>query len=424
MRLKSLLILVLMLFALIPAAFVGSYAYSKSYSGIYEVCRQDLEERMDFCLRTCDFYNKKVVKGELTEQEAISEIATLLAGPVQPGGNRNISQGLGKGKTGYVCAINDHGIYVFHPFREGQHVKEIKDLEVRKVVIITMNATNREWHEYKWKNPEDEKYYLKVRTLDYFEPFGLHFSVSATVDDFTKPLELIRKVIITAVVVATAAGIIASLLVARGITKPFVALSEISSKITRGDLTVRATTKSPIMEVRTVGKDVNEMVKNLQSTIRGLNDSISHYSRMLSEYGIKIAELDKAVERAESIMSCIPEILIVIDKDERWIRVNPAFERITGFEIEEVLDKKTVEQPVYKNLPESIELDKQMWSGVKKGEMVSGLEIPWRTKKGKKIVLSASEQGLKDAKGDVVGGVFTAKEVTKKRGGKKPKKNR
>jgi PAS domain-containing protein len=130
------------------------------------------------------------------------------------------------------------------------------------------------------------------------------------------------------------------------------------------------------MEVRTVGKDVNEMVKNLQSTIRGLNDSISHYSRMLSEYGIKIAELDKAVERAESIMSCIPEILIVIDKDERWIRVNPAFERITGFEIEEVLDKKTVEQPVYKNLPESIELDKQMWSRVKKGEMVFGLEIP------------------------------------------------
>ncbi|HIH98683.1 MAG TPA: hypothetical protein HA346_06785 [Thermoplasmata archaeon] len=67
MKLKSLLLLVLMLFALIPVAFVGSYAYSKSYSGVYEVCRQDLEERMDFCLRACDFYNKKVVKGELTE---------------------------------------------------------------------------------------------------------------------------------------------------------------------------------------------------------------------------------------------------------------------------------------------------------------------------------------------------------------------
>ncbi|HIH98684.1 MAG TPA: PAS domain S-box protein [Thermoplasmata archaeon] len=212
-------------------------------------------------------------------------------------------------------------------------------------------------------------------------------------------------------------------LFARGITKPFTALSEISSKITAGDLTVRAYTKSPIREVRTVGKDVNEMVKNLQSTIQGLNTTVSSYSKMLSEYGKKISELDEAVEEAELIMSCIPEILIVIDKDERWIRVNPAFERTTGFGVEEVLDKKTVEQPVYKNLPESIKLNKQMWSRVKKGEMVSGLEIPWRTKKGKKIILSASEQGLKDAKGDVVGGVFTAKEVTKKRGGKKPKKN-
>ena len=118
-----------------------------------------------------------------------------------------MSQGLGKGKTGYVCAINDQGIYVFHPFREGQHVKEIKDPEVRATARTTMNARSREWHEYKWRNPEDEKYYLKVRVLDYFEPFKLHFSVSATMDEFTLPLELIKKVIITAVVGAATAGV-------------------------------------------------------------------------------------------------------------------------------------------------------------------------------------------------------------------------
>jgi hypothetical protein len=37
-------------------------------------------------------------------------------------------------------------------------------------------------------------------------------------DEFTQPLELIKKVIITVVVGMAAAGIIASLLVARGIT--------------------------------------------------------------------------------------------------------------------------------------------------------------------------------------------------------------
>jgi len=98
------MVLVLVLFTIIPVVITGVFAYTQSYNKVYETCKQDLEEMMNFCLRTCEFYNTKVEEGILTKQEAISEIATLLAGPLQPDGTRNMSGSLGKGKSGYVFA--------------------------------------------------------------------------------------------------------------------------------------------------------------------------------------------------------------------------------------------------------------------------------------------------------------------------------
>jgi PAS domain-containing protein len=56
-----------------------------------------------------------------------------------------------------------------------------------------------------------------------------------------------------------------------------------------------------------------------------------------------------------------------------------------------------------------------MWERVYKGEVVKGIEIPWRTKRGKKIILSASERTLKDSKGKDMGRVFVARDITRSR---------
>jgi hypothetical protein len=233
------MILMLIAFAIVPVTIAGSFSYIQSYDRVYKNCKQDLEERMDFCLRTCDFYNKKVVKGELTEQEAISEIATLLAGPVQPGGNRSISQGLGKGKDGYICASNSQGTYVFHPYREGQNIRNITELEVRRILESTTKAESREWDEYKWRNPGEEKYYLKVRTLDYFKPLDLHLSASTTLHEFTYSLRVIKKVIGIAAVATTVVGIGISLIIGHRIAQPFAKLTEASDRIVGGGLSTR-----------------------------------------------------------------------------------------------------------------------------------------------------------------------------------------
>jgi hypothetical protein len=213
MRLKSLMVLVLVLFTVIPVAIAGSFAYTQSYKRTYETCKQDLEERLDFCLRTCEFYQEKVKRGELTKQEAISEIADLLAGPLQPDGARDITKSIGKGKEGYPDAAYSNGTFAIHPYMEGVNIQDITDPEIRKVLEFKMKATSRKWLTYSWQNPGEEEKYLKIYVVDYFEPFDLHFVVNVVMNEFTHPLKVIRNSVIIAGIIAAAVGIEFSLFV-------------------------------------------------------------------------------------------------------------------------------------------------------------------------------------------------------------------
>jgi PAS domain S-box-containing protein len=168
--------------------------------------------------------------------------------------------------------------------------------------------------------------------------------------------------------------------------------------VDEGDLSVRIDTDKLVGKHKLIGTDINLIISGLQTKIEE--------SRKRGD------ELKESRVFLQQILTNIPDILVVTDNEGRWLQASPSFEGLTGFKIKEVLGKKTTEQPVYKDLPEGIELNKQMWERVYKGEVVTNLEIPWRTKKGKKIILSASERALQDSKGKNIGRVFVAREIT------------
>jgi methyl-accepting chemotaxis protein len=298
MRLRTLFGLALVLFALVPLVAVGVFSYQKSYDGALKLCERDLEERMDFCLSTCEFYNEAVERGELTKREAVAKVATLLSGPLQDG-TRDIKEGLGKGETGYISGMDSEGTWVIHPHREGQNICDLedKDVELRKDWEKTMNARNRERYEYEWKNPGEKNYYLKVKVLDYFEPFDLHLSISMTVAEFTLSLEAMKKVIMGSIIVAVAVGVVASLVVAQRISKPFTDLSAASSKIIKGDLGTRIDTKSGVEEFRWLREDINRMVEALQEKMEEHRKSLSLLSEVLGK--VALGELSARVNLKE-----------------------------------------------------------------------------------------------------------------------------
>jgi methyl-accepting chemotaxis protein len=122
-------------------------------------------------------------------------------------------------------------------------------------------------------------------------------------------------------------------------------------------------------------------------------------------------ELSEIKAHLEGIIANIADALCVVDNEAKWLIVNPAMTRFTGYSEDELLAKKTLEQPFWQ-LPEAREAVRDMWRKLQAGEVVSGIEMPWVRKDDQRVIISASEQSLKDAGGNVIGRVFTARDVT------------
>ena len=126
-----------------------------------------------------------------------------------------------------------------------------------------------------------------------------------------------------------------------------------------------------------------------------------------------VRELEKGKIFNQAVVASMADMLVAIDNDGKWVSVNPAFERITGYSAEEVLGKETPEQPLI--TPRALEKYQKMWQEVFTGETVTNVRAPWIRKDNQEIIISGAEQLLKDAKGNIMGRIWTARDVTEAR---------
>ncbi len=122
-------------------------------------------------------------------------------------------------------------------------------------------------------------------------------------------------------------------------------------------------------------------------------------------------ELEGTKEYLEGIVSNVADALCVVDNEAKWLTTNPAMTKLTGYTEEELLGRRTVDQP-FLQLPETKEAIKEMWRKVEAEGIALGIEMPWLRKDGTRVIVSCSDQALKDARGNVTGRVFTGRDVT------------
>ena len=168
-------------------------------------------------------------------------------------------------------------------------------------------------------------------------------------------------------------------------------IGSVLRKAAQGNLTAKVNLTSIADEYRPIGEDVNKMIANVQRNIEKIKN--------------KEEELNFIFENSKAAM-------LLLDKEGRWIKVNKAFERDSGFNREELLNKKTPEQPC--TTEETVAALKNLWKFVinQKREAETTVDIPWLKKDGSTLIHSAYEvpYGIEGE-----GRLYTAVDVTKDR---------
>jgi PAS domain S-box-containing protein len=187
----------------------------------------------------------------------------------------------------------------------------------------------------------------------------------------------------------------------KNLKNAILSFGKVLSRATKGDLSARVNLDDITDEYDPIAENINSMILATQKNITEL--------RKRGE------EVKEARAYAEAIIADIADPLWVTDKQDKWILVNEATKRIIGYKEKEILGKQTLEQPLFEfflKTPSGQEMLKEMSRKIKAKEHVSGMLIPWLTKDSKLLVMSCSGEPLKDAKGNVIGGVFIGKDMS------------
>jgi PAS domain S-box-containing protein len=146
-----------------------------------------------------------------------------------------------------------------------------------------------------------------------------------------------------------------------------------------------------------------------------LNDLVEEIMGQLAGLREDKEKLTEDAEFAEDIIENSPDMLAVIDKENKWIKVNLSWKRVWGWSPEKLLGNKTEEQPFLlpgrvKGLEERTRLRREKLS---KGETVRE-EAELLAKDGSKRVAQVMEKAL-EREGEIWGRVVAATDITELR---------
>jgi len=145
-----------------------------------------------------------------------------------------------------------------------------------------------------------------------------------------------------------------------------------------------------------------------------VNRAIEGHDLMLEKVRLQ-RELIETKNFLESIVEKAGDAISVVDLDGKVLYWNEGAKRIYGYEKEEVIGKKLSDFFYPKDTESRVEEERlvvELMARVKKGEVVSNVEVKRQTKEGREIITSMTLSPLRDAEDRIVGTSRICKDIT------------
>jgi two-component system NtrC family sensor kinase len=145
-----------------------------------------------------------------------------------------------------------------------------------------------------------------------------------------------------------------------------------------------------------------------------VNRAVEGYNLMLEKVGLQ-KKLIETKNFLESIVEKAGDAISVVDLEDKILHWNEGAERIYGYSKGEVLGKE-ISEFLYPRDKKLREVEERLMGGliarVKRGEVVSNVEVKRQTKDGKEIITSMTVSPLRNAEGNIIGICRICKDIT------------
>ncbi|MEA3328785.1 MAG: Cache 3/Cache 2 fusion domain-containing protein [Candidatus Omnitrophota bacterium] len=300
------------------------------------------------------------------------------------------------GKTGYVYIIDgqgeDEGRYILSKSRkdDGENVLLMKDYKGKRFIKqIIESAPNLKKDEsgamtYLWKDKDKRFPRLRAMAYVYFQPWNWIIGTSVYLDEFFEDINSIRNQIVLVCITAIMLGSTIAYFFTSAMTNTFKQLVSKMNSAAHGNLDIDMGDVKALNDKNEIGQLANafkQMTENLRLTT---------FSK----------------DYVDDIIGNMNDALLVIDSNERIKKVNNATCRLLGYTQNEIL-----KHPLDDFFTPKFEGLKIFKNRIFQGEIISNLEIEFKSNTGNPILVSLNGALLKDSEGKDTSAILAARDI-------------
>jgi methyl-accepting chemotaxis protein len=234
---------------------------------------------------------KKIVVFAVPMQDKTGKNKGILAGVITADYITSVISDVKLGRTGYAFMTQKDGVIIAHPKKDkilNENVLKGKSADLASIITESQKGKNGS-HQYEYEGVEKIGYYTFIPRTSW------SLVITAPASEATEQLSYLAKLSF-----ATAAGVliftcIVLILFASRFVQPIRRLSDLTTELAQGNLTVRSNVQSRD-ELGTLSQNFDRMIENMSGIVETMKTTSDHLEQSSQSMALSSEETKRAAE--------------------------------------------------------------------------------------------------------------------------------
>lgn len=306
--LRNQFITICLLLLAVPSLIIGTMGYYQAKTQLESSGKIRLMNSVRMIIQTIDVLDQEVKKGNLSLGEAQERVKISMLGPKDSEGKRPINQSINLGANGYPFVMDDKGVLLAHPSKEGTDFWNIEDPNGTKIgkVIVEAALKGDGYSYYAWALPSNPDQIAPKVTYSEKDPhWGWVIGAGTYLEDFNQGANHILNILLITLGISLIAGALIIVVFSRKTITPIIRIADEAKRIADGDLTGEEIRIDRKDEVGKLAHDFHIMKGNLRVLITQVQTISEQLTGSSEELAAGAGHTSKATEQ---ITAAIQEV--------------------------------------------------------------------------------------------------------------------
>ncbi|RUL51801.1 methyl-accepting chemotaxis protein [Lysinibacillus antri] len=293
---------------IVPMLILGVFSYQKSEKGLNELGKTNLQNSVSMTIEMINTLNKEVEKGNISLEDAQEQVKIMILGEKDSEGIRPINSNVDLGENGYIFIVDQKGVAVAHPNKEGNNLWDLTDTNDKKLIqeMIAIGGQGGDfvYYDYPLINNEDQ-IEEKVSFSQTDSNWGWTVNATTYMMDFHAPANEILTANLYVLIISLVVGFIVIWYFANKISRPIKSVTEHMDYLANADLS------QELLQIKSkdeTGQLANAM-NDLQTKLKAIIEGISTDSQVITSHSEELTQMAGEVKQGSEQVAVTMEEL-------------------------------------------------------------------------------------------------------------------